>query len=323
MIRSLRAWWIRLLHVVSRDRREREIREELEAHLQMHVEDNQRAGMSAEEARRVALLKLGGLDQTREQMRDRSGIPVIETLLKDLQFAWRLMQRSPGFTAIVLLTLALGIGANAVMFSVVNTLLLRPLPYADPSALVLVRPVAGPNRTPAFAAPPDFYQYREHQRTLERLEAFYFRPVNVTGGQQPERVLALTVSSGFLAGLGVQPVSGRGFIAQHEQWGHHRVVLLTDGLWRRRFGSSPGIVGQSIPIDGQPHDVIGILPAGFAFLNPDIQLITPMAFEPGDNMNSRNNYFLRMIGRLKAGTTHEQAAADLNSINAAIIAWSC
>ncbi len=98
------------------------------------------------------------------------------------------------------------------------------------------------------------------------------------------------------------------------------MVLLTDALWRRRFGSSPAIVGKSIPIDGQPYDVIGILPAGFAFLNPDVQLVTPMAFEPGDNMNSRNNYFLRMIGRLKAGTTHEQAVADLNSINAAIIA---
>ncbi|HYC58016.1 MAG TPA: ABC transporter permease [Thermoanaerobaculia bacterium] len=320
MMRSLRAWWIRLLYVVSRDRREREFSEELESHLQMHVDDNQRAGMSAVEARRVALLKLGGLDRTREQIRDRSGIPMIETLLKDLQFASRSMRRAPGFTAVVLLTLALGIGANAVMFSVVNTLLLRPLPYADPSALVMVRPATGTNRTPAFAAPPDFYRYREQHRTLEHLEAFYFRNVNVTGGPEPERVLALTVSSGFLACLGVQPVSGRGFIAQHEQWGHHRVVIVSDGLWRRRFGSSRNIAGQSIPIDGQPHDVIGILPAGFAFLNPEIQMVTPMAFEPGDNMNSRNNYFLRMVGRLETGTSHEQAAADLNRIHASIAA---
>ena len=249
----------------------------------------------------------------------RSGVPMLETLMKDTQFAARLMRRSPGFTAVVLLTLAVGIGANTVMFSVVNTVLLRPLPYRNADALTMVRPVGGINRTPGFAAAPDFYRYRAQNRSFEYLDAFYGRNGNLTGGAEAVRVPILIVSSGFFVNLGVQPAIGRGFTPDDEQWGAHQVAVISDGLWKRRFGQNAAIVGQSMLIDGQPHTIVGVLSPAFAFLNADTQVVVPMSFAPGDNMNSHNNYFLRMIGRLKSGRSAAQASADLNAISDAII----
>jgi putative ABC transport system permease protein len=239
---------------------------------------------------------------------------------KDMQFAFRLMRRAPAFTTIVLLTIAVGTGANAVMFSVVNTVLLRPLPYGKPERLTLVRPVSGPDRSPGMAAAPDFYRYRADNRSFEGLDAFYGRSVNLTGGAEPERVPALIVSSGFFKTLDVQPAHGRGFIADDEQWGSHRVVVISHGLWQRRLGGRTDVVGQSLVINGEPHTVVGILPRTFSFLNAETQLLLPMAFAPDDNMNSHSNYFLRMIGRQKPDVTPQQTTSDLNVISDDIIA---
>src|SRR5262245_15443685 len=275
----------------------------------------------------VGLLNAGASERTierrlkrQQRVRDhRGGVPMLETVMKDTQFAVRLMRRSPGFTAVVLITLAVGIGANAVMFSVVNTVLLRPLPYRNADALTLVRPVAGINRTPGFAAAPDFYRYRAQHRSFEYLDAFYGRNGNLTGTAEAERVPILIASSGFFANLGVPPAIGRGFTRDDEQWGAHQVAVISDGLWKRRFGQSAAIVGQSMLIDGQPHTIVGVLSPAFAFLNGDTQVVLPMSFAPGDNMNSHSNYFLRMIGRLKSGRSAAQASADLNAISDAII----
>ena len=274
----------------------------------------------------VGLLNAGASERTSERLRQRqrlhhrrAGVPMLETLMKDTQFAARLMRRSPGFTAVVLLTLAVGIGANTVMFSVVNTVLLRPLPYRNAAALTLVRPINGINRTPAFAAGPDFYRYRAQNRSFEYFDAFYGRNSNLTGGAEAERVPVLIVSSGFFVNLGVQPAIGRGFTPDDEHWGAHQVAVISDGLWKRRFGQNAAIVGQSMLIDGQPHTIVGVLPPAFAFLNADTQVFAPMSFAPGDNMNSHNNYFLRMIGRLKPGLSVVQASTDLNTISDAII----
>ena len=187
-MRTLLVWFRRLRGMLDRDRRERDMHEEIEAHLLMHIDDNRRAGMSLEEARRVALVKLGGIEQVREQYRDGSGLPAIEDVLKDIRFALRMMRRSPGFSLVVLLTLAIGIGANTVMFSVVNTLLLKSLPYADPQRLMFVQTADAAGRRSMATSPPDFYTYREKNRTLNHLDAFYSRPYNLTGGREPERV---------------------------------------------------------------------------------------------------------------------------------------
>jgi putative ABC transport system permease protein len=320
---QLRAWLRRLAglgNLYRGARRDSEFTEELESHLQMHIDDNMRSGMTYEEARRQALIRLGGIEQTREIYRDRLSVPWLETALKDMRFALRLMARSPGFTAVILVTLAIGIGANTAMFSVVNTLLIRPLPYRDSSRLLFIETVDASRRQAGRTAPPDFYEYRAGNRTLEHLDAFYTQSLNLTGGSDPERVSALIVSPGFFTTLGTPPALGRGFVAADEQWGAHRVAILGDGLWRRRFGADPAVVGQRITVNGEPFVVAGVLPPKFMFLGLDSQLFLPMAFAPGDNLNSHSNNFLRMIGRLKPGVTREQASADLNRLSEAIIA---
>ena len=319
-MKRLRVWLRRLDGLVNGVRRDRELADELDAHLQMHIDDNIRSGMTPGEARRHALLKLGGLDQTKEQYRDRRGVPWLDSAMKDVRFALRLMARSPGFTLVVLLTLAIGIGANSVMFTVVNTLLLRPLPYGDAARLLFVQTVSARDRSAQMTAPPDFYTYRAQNRTLDRLDAFYTRPFNLTGTQDPERVPTLIVSPGFLNALGTPPLLGRGFAPNEEQWGSHRVAVLSDGLWKRRFGADPSVLGQRIMVNGEAYEVVGVLPPAFSFYGIDAQMLLPMAFAPGDNLNTHSNYFLRMVGRLKPEVTREQAAADLNRLSEAIIA---
>lgn len=315
---GLRALWVRASGWLTRSRRDREFGEELASHLEMNIDDNRRAGMTPAEARRTALLKLGGVEQTKEMYRDRLGLPAVDALLQDLRLGVRMMRRTPAFTSVALVVLALGIGANTVMFSVVNTLLLRPLPYPDAARLLRVQTVDREGGDSATAA-PDFYEYRSRNRSFEGLASFYSRPFDVTGGADPERIRALIVSSEFLAVLRTPPAIGRDLGQSDETWGDHRMALLTDGLWRRRFAADPAIVGQQITLNGELYSVIGILPPRFSFLGLDVQALVPMSFAPGDNMNSHNNYFLTMVGRLRPGVAPAQALADLNGISQSII----
>ena len=312
-----RAWLLRLAGSIWPGRKDRDVADELESHLQLHIDDQIRSGATPQEARRRALISLGGIDQTRERIRDRERLPWLDTALQDLRGSVRLMRRTPGFTAVAMLTLAVGIGANSVMFSIVNALLLRPLPYADADRLFSVRTLDGAGRW-AGTAPPDFYVYRERNRTFDFLDAYYGGSFNLTGDREAERLPGLTVSSGFFTSLGTPPQLGRGFIADDERWGSHRVLVITDGLWRRRFGASPAVVGQRVTVNAEPYTVIGVLPPGFSFLGNDLQVFAPMAFAPGDNLNSHSNNFLHMLGRLKAGVEREQALADMNTLSEAV-----
>jgi putative ABC transport system permease protein len=240
-------------------------------------------------------------------------------IVQDGRHALRMMRRGPGLTGVALAVLALGIGANTVMFSVVHTLLLRPLPYPDSSRLQLVQPV-DESRQPTSTAPPDFYVYRSRNRTFESFASFYSRPFDVTGGDEPERIRVLIVSSDLLGALRTVPALGRGLLPADETWGEHRVTVLMDGFWRRRFAGDPGIVGRQIVLNAESHTVVGILPPGFSFLGLDAQALVPMSFAPGDNLNSHNNYFLGLVGRLAHGVTSAGAAADLNRISEQITA---
>jgi putative ABC transport system permease protein len=314
----LRAVWFRSTGFLTRSRRDREFDGELASHIEMHIEDNLRSGMTPAEARRAALLKLGGVEQTKELYRDRQGLPLLDTLSRDVRLGLRMMRRSPGFTAVALVVLALGIGANTVMFSVVNTLLLRPLPYPEAARLLLVQTLDAERRASATAA-PDFYEYRSRNHTLRGLASFYVRPFDVTGGEDPERIRALIVSSEFLGVLQTPPAIGRDFMPSDERWGDHRVTVLTDGFWRRRFAADPAMVGRDITLNAEPYTVVGILPPRFSFVGIDAQAIVPMSFAPGDNMNSHNNYFLTMVGRLRPDTAAAAALGELNDIAQAII----
>jgi putative ABC transport system permease protein len=318
-LRKVRALWARAASYLGRGRRERELDEELASHVEMHVADGVRAGLGPEEARRQALLRLGGVEQTKEAYRARQGLPALETLLQDVRLAVRKLRHSPGFTAATLTVLALGIGANTVMFSVVNTLLLRPLPYAEPERLLRVQTVDTASQEDSATAVPDFQEYRERNRTFEGLASFHVRSRDLTGAGDPERIRTLIVSAEFLDVLRTRPALGRGFAAEDERWGSHRSVILTDGLWRRRFGGDPALVGRGITLNTEPYTVIGVLPPRFAFMGYEFGALVPMSFAPGDNQNSHNNYFLTMVGRLRADASAAAALGDLNAISQDIV----
>jgi len=212
-MRSLRAWIVRLGGVFTGERRDRDFDAELESHLQLHVDDGLRRGLSAGEARRQALLKIGGLERTREQHRDRRGLPALETLLRDLRYAMRVLRQRPGYSVAAIVVLALGIGANTAIFSVVHAVLLRPLPFPDADRLTFVwhtpPPDAFPGMTRFTVSPANFLDWERQARSFERMGLMQFRPFNITGGGEPESLRAAGVSAAFFQTLSAQPLLGR------------------------------------------------------------------------------------------------------------------
>ncbi len=242
----------------------------------------------------------------------------METLLADVRLGMRMLLKAPAFTAVSVFALALGIGANTVMFSVASTVLLQPLSYPDASRIMWIDTVQRDTGSSIASSPPDFYRLRETSHGFTAVAALYRKAVNVTGAQEPQRVRAIVTSSDLLGVLGVVPALGRGLALDDERWGSHRVALLGNGMWRTRFGGDPAIVGRAISIDGQPYTVVGVLPAGFTWLGSETELLLPLSFEPGDNLNSHNNYFLGMVGRLRPGVTVQQGRLEVAAIGRGI-----
>ena len=241
---------------------------------------------------------------------------MLRTLTQDLRYAARLLLKSPGFTLVAIVTLGLGIGPNSAIFSIVNAVLLRPLPYKDPASLVAV--YCSASDTPHFgSSPPDFRALRGENKTFDSLSAFYTTAFNLASDAQPDRLLGLTVSSEFFRTYGVQPLLGRTFLPEDEQWGRHQVVVLSEGLWRSRFHADPGITGKSLRLNGELYSVIGVVPNTF-YTSARTQLWAPMSWAPRDPKDSHEAYFLDMAGRLKPHITREQAFSDLNSIMLAV-----
>jgi putative ABC transport system permease protein len=297
---------------------EHELGEELGAHLEMLVEENLRRGMPAEEAKRQAKLELGNLSRIGEDYRDQAGVPFLEVLSQDIRYGVRMLRKSPAFAAVAIITLALGIGANAAIFSVVNGVLLRPLPYDDPGRLLFVfshNPDRGMPDT--VTSPPDFRTLRERNHTLLNLSALYTASFNLTGVTQPERLPVEFVSAEYFTTLGVKPMIGRGFLPNEEKWGEHHVVIVSEEFWRSHLSADPNINGRTLSLNGEIYNVVGVTPASFYTPN-NVQLWVPMSFKPKDVMDSHNNYFLTMVGRLKPGVTEQQALTDLNAIMLAI-----
>ena len=219
----------------------------------------------------------------------------METLLGDLRLALRMLVKAPLFALLSIGALALGVGANAVMFGVIETVLLEPLVYRDSSRLVMVQTVLEESGTRIGSSPPDFYRLRETNRSFEGVAALYAQPLNLTGAQEPERVRALHVTANLLPLLGVQPAFGRGFSADDEKWGSQPVALISDGLWHTRFGGDRSVLGRTLALGGEPATIIGVLPKGFSWLGSEGQVLLPMSFAPGDNRNTHNNYFIAMV----------------------------
>lgn len=240
----------------------------------------------------------------------------MNALLRDFRYSARTLARSPGFCAVAALTLAVGIGANTAMFSVVNAMLLRPLPFPNRDRIVQIwatNPGKGWTRVPV--SPLDFLDWRGQNQSFERLTAARFWFYSVAGQGNPEQLHGMRVSPGFFATLGVQPDLGRAFLPEEEQPGRDRVVILTHGLWQRRFAADPALIGKTISIDAQPYTVVGVLPQDFWFypiLGKDVEIWMPFAFEPSElNRDARS---IMVHGLLKPGTSIEQARAEMESI---------
>ena len=307
MIGALRAFASRLLASFGVRRTGHDFDEELESHLQLHIDANIRAGMTPDAARRDATLRLGGIAQTRERHRDRQRLALLDEACQDLRFAARLLRKNPGFTATAVLTLALGIGANAAIFALVNAVLLRPLPYPQPDRLVMIFATnrASGNNTDV-ASYPDFADW-SHAATFSRMGAFASRNVTVADGGNTEYLVSLRVSASLFDTLGIQPSRGRGFRGDDEQPGAAGVVILSDGFWKRHYGGTDDVLGRMLRVNEASYTVVGVM-------GPDVRINTgapedfylPLTIDP-----ARNHGFLRVVGRLKSGVALEAAQSEL------------
>jgi len=238
----------------------------------------------------------------------------MDSLLKDLRYGLRSFAKRPGFTAVALVALALGIGANTAIFSLVNAVLIQPLPFPEPDRLVWAWGNIRNGGNRASVAPLDFIDYRNQNKTLEEFAATFSipNPINLTGSGEPERLVSAAVTGNYFKALGVGPLLGRTFVLDDEKTGNGQVAVLSYGLWQKRFAGDPNIVNQTIVLDGQTSVIVGIMPEGFGFPR-DAELWVPMNFDhPG--MKQRKAHFLRPVGRLKPGVTLAQAQADTDVV---------
>jgi putative ABC transport system permease protein len=238
----------------------------------------------------------------------------METLWQDLRYGFRTLSRSPGFTAIALLSLALGIGANTAIFSVVNAVLLKPLPFTDPERLVMVWEDQSAIGFPRDdVAPANFVDWRMQQSVFEDMAALTWKSFNLTGDGEPERILAQGVTASFIPLLGVQPVLGRVFSAEEDNPGAGNVAILSYGLWQRRYGGDRAVLGREILLNGEKYAVVGVMPSGFQYMQGDIAMWVPAALTQ-DQFSDRDNHYLTVLARTKHGVSIDQAQADIQTI---------
>src|SRR6266699_2954948 len=308
-----------LRNLLHKQREERELDKEVRAHELLLADENIRAGMNPQEARRQARLELGGVEQVKEQVREIRAGHLLETLGCDVHYAARMMRRSPGFTTTAVLTLALGIGANTAVFSVVNTVLLRPLPYPDSDRLVQIWSTnPNTNRWGKWTAYPRFEDWRHLNTVFEEMATARTWVISIKGGDHPESMFGVITSSQLLQLLRVQPMLGRGFLPEEDQPGRDHVIILSYGLWQRRFGSDPAVIGRTVDVDQQNYTVIGVMPSDFRF-PPELPAAyrvdawLPPAPDPSRNERGSNNYYT--FARLKPGVTLAQAQAEMDAIN--------
>jgi predicted permease len=313
----LRIFFHRLLGLFLRRKLERELEEEIHAHLEMQVEDNLRQGMSLEDARRAARLKFGGVEQAKEAYRDRGRLGWIESLWQDLRYGVRMLLKNPGLTLIAIITLALGIGANTAIFSVVNGVLLRPLPYDEPERLLFVAE-HGSSGGEMGISYPNFIDWRARNRVFERIGFFNSGGYKLTAGGETENVSAGEISADLFPALRVNAALGRVFTDDDDKPGAAPVVLLSHGLWQRRFGGNPEVVGKGITLDGYLYTVIGVAPKDFSFPSgAELWVSAGLKAAVISEWRLRGNHpNFYAVARLKPGVTLEQARADMNSIAA-------
>ncbi len=302
---------LRLRSLLRRSQMERELEEELQLHLEQKVEQGIAAGKTPDEARYAALRDMQGIEQRKEECRDARRVNWLEDLLQDLRYAVRILVKNPGFTMVAALVLALGIGANSAVFTIVNAVLLQPLPFTEPNRLFLISYTP---KNDAFVpmgtamSDRDYIDFRRQDRVFESLCSFGQDPVTLTGAGDPVVVSALDVTPDFLEVLRVRPAIGRAFLPEGQT--DTNVVLLSDRLWRSRFGGDPTIPGKAIILDGVSFTIAGVMPPSFAFQDAELWKRIEIELRP------HNSFMRPVIGRLKPGVPARQADAELQAFAA-------
>src|SRR5215475_10415636 len=304
-----------MLFYARRDQFDRELEEEMRFHLEMKAEENLAGGASPEEARYAAQRRFGNQTLLQEVSRDMWSFRSLETLFQDLRYGARMLLKNPGFTLIAVITLALGIGANTAIFSVTSAIVLRPFDFHDLDRLVWVYETAQ-QRGNDFSgmAPADFADLRRRQTVFAGLDAFRMSNSNLTGVGEPERLWNFEVTAGFFRLLGGEAALGRTFLPEEEQAGRGQVAVLGYGLWQRRFGADPKIVGATISLDEKAYTVIGVMPKGFEFPKPG-ELWTPLALG-NEAWNERREQSLQVVARRKAGVELGQVNTEVETLAA-------
>ena len=317
-MRQLRALIQRLRGLFSSRSADSDFGAELESHIAFDIDAGIHSGLSREEARRQALIRLGGAEQTRQAYRERQTLPWVEGLIQDLRYGLRMMARKAGFTTIAVLTLAIGIGASTAIFSAIKPILIDALPYPHASRLTMLWEMRT-NGAPMPVTFGSFHGVAEQSHMFDALAVYKPWQPAATGASQadrPERLLGQRVSAEFFRTLGIAPQLGRDFQAADDRYRGPNVAVISDALWRRRFGGDPAIVGKQIRLNGNLYDVIAVMPPSFEdVLDPAAEIWAPLQYDPSLPWDGREwGHHLRMIGRLKAGVTEEQAGSEISVI---------
>jgi macrolide transport system ATP-binding/permease protein len=311
-MKRLRALLLRLAGLLPNDRRERELVDEIEGHLQMHIDDNLRSGMTPEQARRDARLKLG-VESTKEAYRDGSTIPFLENLLRDVRYAIRQLRKNPGFTCIAILMLALGLCASVAIFAFVDAALIKPLPYPNPTRLVGVTESSAmfPRANLSY---PDYLDWKRLNRVFNSLDVYAGSGYILSTPGSTEVVPGERVSDGFFRTLGITPALGRDFYSGEDLPGAPNTVMLSYYTWQKRYGGRKEAIGQTVRLSGVPYTVVGVLPKDFQFAPRGRVDVWTTLHAAGECDLRRSCHDLDGIGRLKDGISVQTASADMKSI---------
>jgi predicted permease len=314
-MKKLRAWLLRIAGLLPQSRRERVLADEIESHLALHTEDKMRLGLSAEQARREAILELGGVESTKQAWRDRSTIPSIEALFRDLRFAVRQLRKNRGFAFIAILILALGICANVAIFSFVNATAIQPLPYHDPSRLV------GLFESNALGSQyhlsyPDYLDWKNLNRVFQSLDVYAADGFILTTPSGAEKADGARVSDGFFRTLGVTPALGRDFRPGEDLASAPNTVLLSYAAWQRRYGGRADVLGQTVTLDGVPNTIVGVLPRNFHFPPAEPADFWATLHSTGQALSCRGCHNLHGVARLRDGISFPASVAAMKLIAA-------
>ena len=312
MISGVRSLWRNLF---ARAAVEHDLDAELRAYVDELTAEKMKSGMNANDARRAALVETGGVEQIKEEVRDARTGALVETTIQDFKYGLRLLRRAPGFAFLAVLTIALGIGANSAIFSVINAVVLKPLAYPSSGQLMFITsqfPSLGFDKF--WISPPEYFEYREQARSFSDIAAYRVGAVNFSEGDQPERVNTVFTTANMFKVLGVSPIRGRAFRDEEDRPNVDPVAVLSHELWTRKLGADPGAIGKRVEINGQKTTVVGVAPPGFDLHDARAQVWMPLGLDPSQRTTGRGSHGLYLVGRLKPGVPEARAETELKMI---------